>query len=473
MKLFTKNKFKNRFIYLFSIILFIVLWEILSRIINSEIILPSPVQVLRESIIYIQTARFWVSFAGSFIRVLLAFLCSFILGIILGFSSGISEEIRTFLSFPFSLLKSIPIVALIMVMLFWFDSKSLPVISAVIMTLPIFTDAVSLAVKSTDNKLLNMGRVFNLGKWKTIKFIYIPEVKPVIAETSRTVFSFCWKVVAAGEILSMPRNALGTLIQENRITLEAASVFSIVILLSVVSILSDKGFCFLFKKISIFTKTLNDSRTKKIFHCNYEITNEEIFENTFPLQIENLTFSYAEKEIIKDFNLQLNKGSVTCLFAPTGTGKTTLLNIISGIIPASSYSGKISSDSVSYIFQEPRLINGLTVLQNVLMASSKNTKAETAKAFQLLKECALEDKVFNSPETLSGGEKQKVQICRAFMKDSQLILMDEGTSSLDENAKNEIWVLMEKFMQEKNRTLLFVTHDSQEAKSRSDQIIGF
>lgn len=465
-----KVSIRNRIIYFFSILSFLVIWEIAARFINSAIILPSLKDVFISSLKFIQTKNFWVSVSFSFFRVIIAFLITFFVGIILGFLCSFFPPLKAYLSFPFALIKSVPVVALIMVMLFWFSSENLPVISAILMTLPIMTESVSVSVDNTDIKLLEMAKVFKLNKIKKIRYIYIPETKAIIKGTSNTVFSLSWKIIAAGEILSMPKHAIGSLIQENRILLEPSKVFSITILLCIISILSAKTFnslvhiSFSIAKKNKLSKPDLFPDTIDYLQCNSK--NEVI------LKIENLSLHIHNHFLINNLNLEIYNNTTTCLFAPSGSGKTTLLNIIAGLFTDNSFSGNIFSDDISYIFQEPRLVSGLNILHNILIPCQHHSAKEIQRAKYLIKQCDLEEKIFSFPDSLSGGEKQKVQICRAFMTCSPLILMDEGTSSLDENTKTETWKFIMNLLKKEKRTLLFVTHDKSEAEKYADKIIS-
>ena len=90
-----------------------------------------------------------------------------------------------------------------------------------------------------------------------------------------------------------------------------------------------------------------------------------------------------------------------------------------------------------------------------------------------MQKVGLEDKAFEKAAFLSGGEKQKVQAARAFAFPAPVILMDEGTNSLDQISKKELWNTIRNLLSEKSRTLIFVTHDPEEAKTYADKIISF
>ncbi|MCQ2577218.1 MAG: ATP-binding cassette domain-containing protein [Treponema sp.] len=472
-----KTSIRNKLIALFSVILFAALWEILALALNSPLVLPS-IEVVAGRFFHLAgTKTFWRSLGFTFLRVLAAFFITFILGLLLGFASGLSEKVRVFLVFPLSLIRGTPVVALIMVMLFWFNSRSLPVICAVLMNLPVMTDGVSKAVRNTDKKLLEMARIFDISFWRKITHIYLPETRPYIEGAARTVFSQGWKVVAAGEILALPRNAIGTLIQDNRLILESPSVFALTLCLCVLCIVSEKLFFKAFSMCLVVARKL---------HKSSDGTDFVKIENDFPQQqsditVENLSFSYGATNetpgqlVFKDLSLRLSGGAITALFAPTGRGKTTLLKILSGLISSDSYQGKVVCPKVSFIFQDQRLVSNLSVLENAALPLYRQfgKKEALKKGKKFLSMVGLLEKEKLPAAVLSGGEKQKLQAARAFAYNTPVILMDEGTSSLDEKSRSELWETIETLMAKNPRTLVFVTHNNDEALAHSSQIIEF
>ena len=475
---------KPKFFFILSILLFIAAWEKKKKIISSPLVLPELEDIFLRLLKFSSEKKFWFSVLVTFSRVLLSFFLTVILGTIIGFTSGLSENVRAFLIFPFALIRSTPVVALIMIMLFWFPSESLPLICGVLMTLPVMNDAVSKAVQNTDKKILEMAQVFKLKLSSRISGIYVPYVKPYFGGACRTVFSLGWKVIAAGEILSLPRYALGTLIQDNRILLEPASVFALVFVLTLLCVISEK---LLFKFFKFLGVTLGRLRRPRVVPSAVPASasipeSDAAFGNasraapvTDAVRITNLSFSYSEKNLFTNFSQNFSSGKITALTAPRGSGKTTLLKILSGLIQASDYQGQIECPDVSFIFQDDRLVPEISVLKNVALPLFSTYSRKTAYniAYRFLQKVGLEDKAFEKAAVLSGGEKQKFQAARAFAFPAPVILMDEGTNSLDLFSKKELWNTIRNLLSEKSRTLIFVTHDPEEAKTYADKIISF
>ena len=180
------------------------------------------------------------------------------------------------------------------------------------------------------------------------------------------------------------------------------------------------------------------------------------------MKIENLSVSYGETKVYENFNLEFENSGVTCLLGESGCGKTTILNAIAGLIP---YSGTITPAKVSYVFQSPRLVPNLTVLTNLTLIG-----AEEGKAKEMLEKVGLLSKINAYPKTLSGGEAQRVSLCRAFLHPADLLLLDEPFSSLDLKTKLAAMDLFKSMQNQSGRGALFVTHDIDEACYLADKI---
>lgn len=181
------------------------------------------------------------------------------------------------------------------------------------------------------------------------------------------------------------------------------------------------------------------------------------------IEIKDLTVSYGQNIVYKNLNLTAEDKKITCVLGESGCGKTTLLNAVAGLIP---FDGYVSAVNPAYVFQTPRLLPYLTVLKNLTV-----TGAEKEVALDMLKRVGLDGKAGAYPHTLSGGEAQRVSLCRAFLFKSDALLLDEPFSSLDLKTKISVMELFKSMQGEDGRTTLFVTHDADEAVYLADRIV--
>ena len=187
--------------------------------------------------------------------------------------------------------------------------------------------------------------------------------------------------------------------------------------------------------------------------------------------VKKLNKAFGDKVVLSGFDFTVEEGSTTVVMGKSGIGKTTLLNCIAKLIP---YEGEILGvDGVSYVFQEDRLINHLTVYGNLdFSLSGKFSKQERVeKIKEVLIDVELQDKASSYPSELSGGQKKRVALARAFLSPEKVLLMDEPMNSLDLGLKDRIFSVFNSLKNKYFKTVVFVTHDLDEALTVADKIV--
>lgn len=186
------------------------------------------------------------------------------------------------------------------------------------------------------------------------------------------------------------------------------------------------------------------------------------------LKIENLYKKYENQVIFNNLNVHFKKGKNYIILGPSGIGKSTLLNLISKI--DTNYKGNIISDTdkIAYVFQEDRLLPWLNVEKNIEYVMKE--KKDISPLLNLLE---IDNIKYKLARELSGGQKQRVAIARAFSTEPKLLLMDESLKSLDLQLKYKIIEELLILMKENHTTLVFVSHDIEEALLLGDIVLIF
>lgn len=196
------------------------------------------------------------------------------------------------------------------------------------------------------------------------------------------------------------------------------------------------------------------------------------------IKIESLSKSYGNHRVLSNLDLSINRGETVAITGPSGCGKTTLLNILGLLESYDSGTAhlcgkalpKIESKQamllrryeINYLFQSFALIDSRTVRDNLVLALhyTKLDKKEKILAIEeMLRRFSLEDKLNAVVNELSGGEKQRVAMCRAMLKPGGLILADEPTGSLDARMASIVMNSLVSSARTMNKTLVVVTHD--------------
>ena len=209
-----------------SIVLFFSVWHVISVFMASPLVLPEPADVFLRITELLPQKTFQLAIFSTLGRAVKAFAVSVCFSLILGILIGADENLAALFRFPLSVIKATPVVSIILVAMFWFKSAAVPVFVSVLMTLPVLTETVSAGIRSTDKKLLAMSEVYCFSFWQKLRFIYVPSVLPYFFSGMLSALGLTWKVVVAGEILSLPKNSVGMALQTAKVHLETVDVFA-------------------------------------------------------------------------------------------------------------------------------------------------------------------------------------------------------------------------------------------------------
>ena len=174
--------------------------------------------------------------------------------------------------------------------------------------------------------------------------------------------------------------------------------------------------------------------------------------------LNNISVSFDEKTVLENFSATFEDGKKYAIMGQSGIGKTTILNVIAGLVKARGGTVKnTSGNKISYIFQEPRLYDWMDVTKNVSIVSPLPKKQAEEKAKEILSALGLGDSLKSLPRELSGGMKQRVSIARAIAYEPDVLLLDEPFKALDEEMKKSVAEYL--FSAMKGKTVIMVTHD--------------
>ena len=198
------------------------------------------------------------------------------------------------------------------------------------------------------------------------------------------------------------------------------------------------------------------------------------------ISIKNISKSFSNNKkiiVLKKIDYSFVKGKIYSLVGPSGSGKSSLLNILSMIDKPTTGSMLIGSDTIDFnnntvndkirskkigiIYQQNNLLPDFTALENVYLAGlalSNDKKNSTHKAKKIIKEMGLSSREHHYPSELSGGEMQRIAMARALINEPEIILADEPTGSLDQKTAKEVFKILYN-LKNKNRLIIYATHN--------------
>ncbi|HHT88569.1 MAG TPA: ABC transporter ATP-binding protein [Clostridiales bacterium] len=186
------------------------------------------------------------------------------------------------------------------------------------------------------------------------------------------------------------------------------------------------------------------------------------------IKVNNICKSFNGQQILDKVTMSFPNGSTTCIMGASGVGKTTLINILMGLLkPDSGEITGLSGKHISAVFQEDRLIENWDAVRNVMLVSGKDVTEE--KVERHLSDVSLTEYKGKPVRDLSGGMRRRVAIVRALLSDYDLLVMDEPFKGLDDELKKQVISYVKE--NTNGQTLIIITHDKEEAKLLQAEIV--
>lgn len=206
------------------------------------------------------------------------------------------------------------------------------------------------------------------------------------------------------------------------------------------------------------------------------------FKGDLMIKIKNLCKSYdqgqAKIEVLKNIDLDIEKGKIICILGPSGSGKSTLLNIIGGIESIDNGGVYIGEENIAnmskkdletyrrnklgFVFQFYNLISDLNVFENIEVG--KYLAKNPLDINKLVEDLGIKEQIYKFPNEISGGQAQRTSIARALIKRPEILICDEPTGALDYESAKDVLNLLEKMNQDYGSTILIASHNIQISK---------
>lgn len=188
--------------------------------------------------------------------------------------------------------------------------------------------------------------------------------------------------------------------------------------------------------------------------------------------LKNISKSFDNMEILKDVTIYVNKGELVSVLGPSGSGKSTIFNILTNIIEADNGKAEVNGD-VSYMYQKDMMVPWKKVIDNIgipLVFKGKSKKEAREEVEKHINTFGLEGFQYKYPSQLSGGMKQRANFLKTYLTSNDIMLLDEPFGALDSITRRKLQQWLINLTKEMSSTILFITHDIEEAILLSDRI---
>ncbi|MBO4484552.1 MAG: ATP-binding cassette domain-containing protein [Lachnospiraceae bacterium] len=485
-----------------SVFLWIGLWTYLAYRLNKPVLLPYPKAVAQTFLKMVKDREFLRIVGGSFTHVTAGFLLALLLGIVFGALAGLFETVEILLIPGVKLVKTVPVVSFIILLLFFVKPAGIGFVISLLMVFPVVYENMRKGIAGADGKLLEAARVFRIPFLNRLAYLIIPAAVPYTLAASSAGLSLCWKAGIAAELIAQSPNSIGHELYYAKLYVDAESVFAWTAIIILVSVLFEKVFLILFRLLTVpFTAPtvlrkrggllrylLGITRPKRAEGDTLEDAAADSFtenempdttvasetigqgpanaETTAPAEackapvavLSGIGKCYDGRKVLNDINLSLVPGTVTVISGPSGCGKTTLLRILLGLTEADEGSREIGKDvRFAAVFQENRLAEQLSALKNMRLLPNPIAKKE---AEALLTEAGIGGTAGKPVSEFSGGMKRRAAWCRMLPAESQITVLDEPFTGLDDEKKDRMIRLLYRY--KKDNAIVIVTHNASE-----------
>ena len=229
-------------IRLWAVLFWLLVWQGASMAIGQEILLVSPVSVIKKLFELIPTGEFWSSILFSAARILGGFLLAAGLGALLAALAAKSKRAEELLAPAVLTIKAVPVASFIILVLIWISSRNLSACISFLMVFPVIYTNTLNGIRRTDRELLEMAGVFRMSPWAKLWYIYIPQVMPYFRAGCSVGLGLCWKAGTAAEVIGIPDHSIGEKLYNAKVYLNTSELFAWTLVIVLTSLLFEKIF---------------------------------------------------------------------------------------------------------------------------------------------------------------------------------------------------------------------------------------
>lgn len=452
-----KELWKKKWIWkCLAVIFWLLVWQIAAMVLRNKLLLPDPFHVIRRLVESLGKVHFYKAIGASLARIMAGFFLGMLLGVLFGGLSYYKKGFKELLSPLVTVMKAVPVAAVVVLVLIWVGSKNLAIpISFMVVFPQIYLSTMS-GLEATDPQMLEMAQVYEMPKLNRVLFIYRPAAQPYIRNAAKVAIGMAFKSGIAAEVIGIPKISLGSDFYLSKIYLDTENVLCLTVVVLLLSYVCEKLFLLLYDWICRIPFRAVVGKRNSV---------------GLDLQIPAIAKFYNGKRVVSKEAMMLEKKKCVAIMGASGSGKTTWLSILMGIVEADTAdadTGEMTEKNTSArsiqnmgklegkiapVFQEDRLCMEESAINNVRMVVEPEYAAYIAEELATI---LPEDCLRKPVKELSGGMRRKVAVARACLSGGNMILLDEPFTGLDHESKLGLAEFIRRNRGE--RSILFTSH---------------
>lgn len=453
---------KKSLFTILSITLLLLVWQLLSMLVRLPDLVPSVPRLLSTLAALFASGSFYQSVMATVLRGTIGMSISLMAATGVSFLFHKYEWIYELFRPLLAIMRSVPVISFILLALIFLSAESIPLIIAFLTMFPLLTENLTKGIRSRRKEFSIMARQFKIGCWNRLTQVTYPQLKPFLYSGLASASGFGWRAVIMGEVLAQCSPGIGGEMKQAQIFIAVPELIAWTVIAILISYLFDRGISWLAKQ-------------RFPIHYNKHCCKLPVPKGNSDIRIRDISYRYGSETVLSHFSYTFEKGFIYGITAPSGTGKTTLLNLIGKILKP--VQGEIEPDynkaGIAYVFQEPELLSQLTIVENIALPLAAYLKKEIAfeQATSMLQKMELDGLVNRFPHELSFGQQQRAAIARALTYPSPLLLMDEPFKGLDKALNRRIIERIREQQTESGQTILFTTHSPEDLRLFADKTV--
>lgn len=442
------------------VIFWLAVWQAASMLDDSGVLLCGPLDALLALCRLVCAQAFWSSICFSTLRIVAGVAGGYLIAAVLATASWHARAVRALLQPALLAIKSTPVACVVVILLIWTGAANVSVITVLLLVVPAIYFALCAGLDNMDAGQRDLFEIFGARGRRRFFALIWPAILPYLQAASSTVLGMSWKAGIAAELIGVPAGSLGERIYQAKLLLETPDLFAWTFCVICLSWLFEHG------AMALLRGTWPRA-AKLALRAPRDLMESGRGNSDASLRAQGLLIGYGAEPLCEPLGFSLGPSSCLCLQAPSGTGKTTLLHTIARLQRPLAGSLENTAWGRSMMFQDTRLVEDLDAMDNILLFARPGFTRKDAR--DLACELLPKDALSRPMRELSGGQRRRVELARAFAAPGELVLLDEPFGGLDAQAHSCALAFVKRHGA--GRIVVFATHDADDAQALGAQIL--